>query len=359
MSSVAVSFRNRVGDEIGHVGGVPKNAKRFEVFRDGRFGWKVSFGALYKLSVSSTSCAASSSRSSGNNQLFAENVYRIDGIERLESLETLNLSKDLCALAPIDEWLDTTKLRSLNELHVGVGALPDSCRAIAQGLQLAKALKLHQSNNDILLKARVTVASQHQQQQQQHQPSSSSSIDVQSLVVFESSVLEFPSSEQLLGENVDGTSGYGGVRTRVVRSSMHGTPVAVKFIDGAAADSALFDEQLFYTEVALARFRLHHRNIVQRFGVLRGPSSSSSSLSGPAIVDELLECGSLYDALRVRRREFSVAERLSIARDVAAALAFTHSWQLVHGNLCSNNVLLSAAPLTAKVRGMMNRTRLC
>lgn len=64
-------------------------------------------------------------------------------------------------------------------------------------------------------------------------------------------------------------------------------------------------------------------------------------LPGLGIVTPMMSNGSLYDALHVTKRPFSLQEKLKIMRDVARCMTQLHESGMCHGHLSSHNVMLN------------------
>jgi hypothetical protein len=127
---MSLRFLNAGGEEIGKVT-IPTTAKTLEVFRDGRFGWKCHYGALFKLAIAPSTFAG-------------ESVATIVGLDKLTSLTSLNLSRDMHSLTSVDKWLPLATLTSLTEITLPSNAVSLSLRSESQGSGLAKALRKSQ-----------------------------------------------------------------------------------------------------------------------------------------------------------------------------------------------------------------------
>ena len=95
---------------------------------------------------------------------------------------------------------------------------------------------------------------------------------------------------------------------------------------------------------ALERFKkecnflkmLKHKNIVQHLATVTEPKSNL-----PILIMELMDC-SLKKYLEDRNDEkLSLEYQLNLCRDISEGLAFLHSKEIVHRDLCDDNVLLS------------------
>eukprot|EP00698_Gefionella_okellyi_P011864 TRINITY_DN3155_c0_g1_i2.p1 TRINITY_DN3155_c0_g1~~TRINITY_DN3155_c0_g1_i2.p1 ORF type:complete len:480 (-),score=98.47 TRINITY_DN3155_c0_g1_i2:1255-2694(-) len=138
--------------------------------------------------------------------------------------------------------------------------------------------------------------------------------------------------------NFDGKLEIGrGSFGQVYRGDLCGTPIAVKKLD-AQPDAV----ESFETEVRmLSKYR--HPNIVQLIAY------SNDDPRSPCVVYELMEGGSLADALILCRRRKSMIHawrRVSFACDAARGLAFLHSAggsPALHLDFKPSNLLLSSA----------------
>ncbi len=88
-------------------------------------------------------------------------------------------------------------------------------------------------------------------------------------------------------------------------------------------------------------WRFQHRHVVHVYGAVMQPSYV-------ALVMELCERGSLYSVLHDDDQYLSWPTRMQIVRDVAAGVDFLHSQHMLHRDLKSLNVLLTAT-LTPKL----------
>eukprot|EP00892_Ulva_mutabilis_P001689 jgi/Ulvmu1/11520/UM078_0009.1 len=135
-----------------------------------------------------------------------------------------------------------------------------------------------------------------------------------------------------------GAGDYGAV----YQGRWHGTPVAVKILkrDGAV------NEDKLAAEIEVQR-HIHHPNIIQFLGVC-------TRRADVAIVSELMDCGSLADAL-AHRPQPPLRRVLEIALDCARGLNYLHQANphaIVHRDLKPANIMLaSCRNSTAKTRG--------
>ena len=128
--------------------------------------------------------------------------------------------------------------------------------------------------------------------------------------------------------------GYGSFGT-VYEASYQGTPVAAKYLYHPVRDYERFKHKLKTLQ------ELIHPNLVAYQAAAMCPQSSR-----PILVVELME-KSLTQFLGEVENDIPVHLQVNLCLDIAFALAYLHSQQIVHGHLTSNNVLLVGT--TAKV----------
>ena len=80
---------------------------------------------------------------------------------------------------------------------------------------------------------------------------------------------------------------------------------------------------------------LKHPNLVQLLGFAHEPRSAC-----PILLMELMD-ESLTQFLKRQTCHLSLNGQVNLTHDVTLALAYLHSIDIVHGNLCSNNVLVT------------------
>jgi serine/threonine protein kinase len=88
--------------------------------------------------------------------------------------------------------------------------------------------------------------------------------------------------------------------------------------------------------------KLRHPNLLLFLGICRD-SSSSSSLSQPSIITELMSY-SLYDLLEVHKISLSLPDILDISLDIVNGLDYLHHYSpipIIHRDISSKNILLN------------------
>lgn len=126
----------------------------------------------------------------------------------------------------------------------------------------------------------------------------------------------------------------------VHRAVWHGTPCAIKKIFDPVITEELRAE--FENEVRMLR-RLRHPHVVTLMAVCRVPPALS-------ILTEFVEGGSVFELLHCRRHPSAQARRperdpwaiLPLVRQAANALAYMHAMLVVHRDVKTQNVLLTA-----------------
>ena len=137
--------------------------------------------------------------------------------------------------------------------------------------------------------------------------------------------------------DIEGTIGRGamGVVYRA-RDPIIGRALAIKVVSlsGGLADDAKEEYRQRFFREAQAAGNLHHPNIVTVF-------DAGEERGVPYLVMELVEGESLAQRLK-RAGKLSVEEASSIARQVAAGLAYAHEKGVVHRDIKPANILLDA-----------------
>ena len=131
-----------------------------------------------------------------------------------------------------------------------------------------------------------------------------------------------------------GTGAYGSV----FQATLDNLPCAAKILH-----TVFFQSYDPATVNFVARFdrecdilkNLHHSRIVQFLGVVQDPYKR-----GPILLMELMK-ESLTEFLKHYKTTLSYHVQMNITRDIALALEYLHSKQVLHRDLSSNNVLLN------------------
>ena len=80
----------------------------------------------------------------------------------------------------------------------------------------------------------------------------------------------------------------------------------------------------------------HHPNVVQHLSTVKHPVSGNTIL-----VTELMDCNLRSYLSGVSEESITVYCQVSLSKDVASGLAYLHSRQIIHRDLCGDNILLS------------------
>jgi serine/threonine protein kinase len=119
---------------------------------------------------------------------------------------------------------------------------------------------------------------------------------------------------------------------RVHKADYLGTPVCVKIISKLSPDE---DDYFKFTQREVAALKsLSHPNLVQFIGA----SETSKEIW---IVTEFVSGGTVRKHLKNFDEDVPWHVRISIALDVASAMAFLHSRQIIHRDLKSKNLLVT------------------
>ena len=134
-----------------------------------------------------------------------------------------------------------------------------------------------------------------------------------------------------------GKGAYG----RVIEVCVHGMPCAAKEVHSILIENVTPDEfeatkASFLSECARSN-RIIHPNMVQVLGI-HYPSPEAKL---PWLVMELMETSLKRFVENYSKDEVPQYIKLSILVDIAQGLEFLHGQNIVHGNLSSNNVLLT------------------
>ena len=141
-------------------------------------------------------------------------------------------------------------------------------------------------------------------------------------------VSEIEFSELSFGDQI----GQGGFSV-IKKTTWRGADCASKVIFDPVMTDDLLDE--ITNEVRMLAL-LRHPNIVLLMGMCTKPPNM-------VIVFENVSQGCLFDILHHTQKEFSMDERLRMARDIAKAFEFLHKSGIVHRDLKSLNILLDDA----------------
>ena len=129
----------------------------------------------------------------------------------------------------------------------------------------------------------------------------------------------------------------------VFKGSYRGNPCAVKVLhqvalliqtnlipgQGDEAATAAFDRECEFIQ------SFQHPNIVQHLSTAKHPMSGSTIL-----VTELMDCNLKSYFGSICGESFSTDFQVSISKDNASGLAYIHSKQIIHRDLCGDNILL-------------------
>ena len=159
-------------------------------------------------------------------------------------------------------------------------------------------------------------------------------------------VVEVNSSHQTINKDLMifsnesiGTGAFG----VVFKGSFRGSPCAIKVLhqvalqiktnltpgQGNEAAIAAFDRECKFIQ------SFEHPNIVQHLSTAKHPQSGSTIL-----VTELMDCNLKSYFASICGQSFSFHFQVSFSKDVASGLAYIHSKQVIHRDLCGDNILL-------------------
>ena len=141
---------------------------------------------------------------------------------------------------------------------------------------------------------------------------------------------------RLLRDNILGTGTFG----RVYKAMLGELPCAAKLLHPIFVNpkqDALFEKECRFLK------QIRHPNIIQFLGV-----DHDEATGLPILLMELMD-DSLTHFLELSEARLPYHVQVNINYDIAQALAFLHTNQIVHRDLSSNNVLLIGAGVRAKV----------
>ena len=130
----------------------------------------------------------------------------------------------------------------------------------------------------------------------------------------------------------------------VFKGSYKNTPCAVKVLHqvaihiqtslpvGSANEKVIeaFERECDYLKA------FHHPNVVQHLSTVKHPVSGNTML-----VTELMDCNLRSYLSGLGKENLTNHCQVSLSKDVASGLAYLHSRQIIHRDLCGDNILLS------------------
>ena len=93
--------------------------------------------------------------------------------------------------------------------------------------------------------------------------------------------------------------------------------------------SKAFDRECDFLEL------LQHPNVVQYVSTAKHPKTG-----GTILVVELMDCNLRSYILSLNEKSLTSECEISLSKDMACGLAYIHSKQIIHCDLCSDNILL-------------------
>ena len=157
---------------------------------------------------------------------------------------------------------------------------------------------------------------------------------------------------QLFKDQLLGLGSYGAVckaksgellcAAKIINPNLLDPTVVYRIKDGEREGSSLWNETRWFKEESEFLFKLRHPNLVQYLGLCQDPDTQI-----PVLLLELMK-DSLTRFLKVPQI-ISYHVQVDICHNITQGLSFLHSNNIIHKNLCSNNVLLDescAAKLT-------------
>ncbi|KAG2049468.1 kinase-like protein [Suillus hirtellus] len=136
----------------------------------------------------------------------------------------------------------------------------------------------------------------------------------------------------LIDPRLSAPGSYSDVYKCTLATGSESTLVAVKFIR-FGRHKEYYDRIL--REIHLRR-RLNHPNIIQ----LLGTTEDFEGGSFPSLVFPWMPSGDLHCYIAYHGAGIEASLKLSLARDIASAVAYLHESHVVHGNLESKNILI-------------------
>jgi len=149
-----------------------------------------------------------------------------------------------------------------------------------------------------------------------------------------------------VGEQI-GAGSYG----MVYKGTCFGTEVAIKQIQNGVHQKELV--KYLKREVAVLK-NIKHPNIVQFLGVyydIKNDSNNIMDTNSTWIVTEYIPSGDLHKRIKDFNQPFPFSLRIKLALDIALAMAYLHSRDIIFRDLKSKNILIddSATPIRGKV----------